>query len=90
MGAGHCQCGGLTYRNICNIYGGAHLASCYRAMLWPGTFFFQIWHFASRTGNLPTPGNLSIGGLLSFSNFWQVAKISWHAANSTPSDPPRS
>ncbi len=52
--------------------------------------FFQIWHLASHTGNLPTPGNLSRGGLLSFSNFWQVAKISWHAANSSPSDPSRS
>ncbi len=31
MGAGHCQWGGLTYRNIYNIYGGAHLASRYRA-----------------------------------------------------------
>ncbi len=29
MGAGHCQWGGLTDRNICNIYGGAHLASRY-------------------------------------------------------------
>ena len=49
--------------------------------------FFQLWHLSSHTGNLPTPGNLSRGGLLSFSNFWQVAKISWHAANSTPPDP---
>ena len=49
--------------------------------------FSQIWHLASHTGNLPTPANLSRGGLLSFSNFWQVAKTSWHAANSTPSDP---
>ncbi len=27
MGAGYCQWGGLTDRNICNIYGDAHLAS---------------------------------------------------------------
>ncbi len=27
MGAGHCQWGGLTDQNICNIHGGAHLAS---------------------------------------------------------------
>ncbi len=38
MGAGHCQWGVLTNRNKCNIYGGAHLASRYHAMLWPGTF----------------------------------------------------
>ena len=30
MGAGYCQWGGLTDRNICNIYGDAHLASRYR------------------------------------------------------------
>ena len=33
MGAGYCQWGGLTDRNICNVFGGAHLASRYRAML---------------------------------------------------------
>ncbi len=27
MGAGHCQRGGLTDQNICNIHAGAHLAS---------------------------------------------------------------
>ncbi len=27
IGAGHCQWGGLTDRNICNIHGDAHLAS---------------------------------------------------------------
>ena len=26
MGAGHCQWGGLTGRNVCNIHGDAHLA----------------------------------------------------------------
>ncbi len=87
MGAGHCQWGGLTDRNICNIHGGEHLASCYRTMLrlWD---FFQIWHLASHNGNLPILGDHSRGGLLSFSNFWQTAKNSWHAANSTPPDPP--
>ncbi len=29
IGAGHCQWGGLTDRNICNIPGDEHLASCY-------------------------------------------------------------
>ena len=38
MGAGYCQWGGPTNRNICNIYGGVHLASRYRAMLRPWTF----------------------------------------------------
>ncbi len=81
MGAGYCQWGGLTDRNIYNIYGG------YRVMLrmWD---FYQFWHLASHTGSLPILGNPSRGGLLSFSNFWQVAKIGWHAANSTPPDPP--
>ena len=88
LGAGHCQWDGLTNRNICNIYGDEHLASRFRAMLRSGTFFYQIWHLASHNGNLPTPGDLSRGGLLSFPNFWQDAKISWHAANSTPPDPP--
>ncbi len=53
-----------------------------------GWDFFQIWHLASHTGNLPILGNHSRGGPLSFYNFWQVAKISWHAANNTPPDPP--
>ncbi len=30
MEAGYCQWGGLTDRNICNIYGDAHLASRYQ------------------------------------------------------------
>ncbi len=87
MGAGHCQWGGLTDRNICNIYGGAHLASRYHAMLrfWD---FYQFWHLANYTANLPILGNLSKAGLPSFSKFWQVARISWHAAKSTPHDPP--
>ncbi len=87
MGAGHCQWGGLTDRNICNIRGAAHLTSRYRAMLrlWDLDTF---WHFASYTGNLRILGNLSGGGLPSFSDFWQVAKISWHAAKGTPPDPP--
>ncbi len=87
MGAGYCQWGGLTDRNIYNIYGDAHLASRYRAMLrlWD---FYHFWHLARHTGNLPILGNLSRGGLMSFSNFWQVGKISWQAANSTPPDPP--
>ena len=33
MGASHCQWGGLTDRNVCNIYGAATLASRYHAML---------------------------------------------------------
>ncbi len=33
MGAGHCQWGGYTDRNVCNIHGEVHLASHYRAML---------------------------------------------------------
>ncbi len=53
-----------------------------------GLGLFRIWHLASHTGNLPILGNLSRGGPQSFYNFWQVAKISWHAANSTPPDPP--
>ena len=55
-----------------------------------GLELFHIWQLASHTGNLPTPGSLSRGGLLWFSNVWQVAKFSWHAAKSTPPDPPRS
>ena len=87
MGASYCQWGGLTSRNIYNIYGSAHLASRDSAMLhlWN---FYQFWLPASNTGNLPILGNPSTVGLLSFSNFWQVAKISWHAANSIPPDPP--
>ena len=54
----------------------------------PKDFFFQIWHLASHIGNLPIPGNLCTGGLLSLSNFWQVAKISLHAANCTLPAPP--
>ena len=86
MGAGYCQWGGPTDRNIYDIYRDAHLAPRSRAMLrlWD---FYQFWHLPSHTGNLPILENPR-GGLLSFSNFWQVAKISWHAANSTPSDPP--
>ncbi len=49
---------------------------------------YTFWHFASYTGNLPILENLSGGGLPSFFDFWQVAKISWHAAKGTPSDPP--
>ncbi len=49
---------------------------------------YHFWHLASYPGNLPILGNPSKGGLLSFSNFWQVANISWHAANRTPPDPP--
>ncbi len=87
MGAGHCQWGGLTDWNICNIHGDAHLASRYRAMLrfWD---FYTFWHLASYTGSFPILGNLPGGGLPSFSTFWQVAKIRWHAAKSTPPDPP--
>ena len=87
MGAGYCQWGGLTDWNICNIYGDVYLASRYRMMLrlWD---FYQFWHLASYTGNLPILGNPSGGGLQSFSNFCQVAKISWHAANGNPPDPP--
>ncbi len=63
------------------------LALRYRAMLrrWD---FYIFWHLASYTGNLPILGNLSGVGLPSFSNVWQVAKISWHAAKGTPPDPP--
>ena len=72
---------GWTYwLNVCNIHGGGHLALRYRAMLQPGAFF--------KFGTLPALQNLSTGGSLSFYNFWQVAKISWHTANSTPTDPP--
>ena len=49
--------------------------------------FHQFLDLASHTGNLPILGNLS-RGVLTFSNFWQVANISWHAANGTPPDPP--
>ncbi len=35
MGAGYCQWGGFTDRNVCNIHGEEHLAS----MLRTGTFF---------------------------------------------------
>ena len=37
IGAGHCQWGGHTDRNVCNIHGEVHLASRYRAMLRSGT-----------------------------------------------------
>ena len=39
MGAGYCQWGGYTDRIVCNIHGKEHLASRYRAMLRPGTFY---------------------------------------------------
>ncbi len=67
-------------RNVCNILGDGHLASCC-TMLRPRTFS-KFSTFASPTGNLPILVNLP-SGLLSFSNFWKDAKISWHAANST-------
>ncbi len=53
-----------------------------------GPGLFNIWHLASHPGNLPILGRLSRRGFLPFSNFWHVAKISWHAANSAPSDSP--
>ncbi len=64
IGAGHCQWGGCTDRNVCNIHGDAHLASRYRTMLRPGAFF--------RFGTLPVVGNLSRGGLLSFFNMLPI------------------
>ncbi len=88
MGAGHCQWGGLTDQNLCNIYGDAHLASRYRVILRPRNFSTFDTGLASHPGNLPILEHLSRRGFLPFSNFWQIAKISWHAANSTPSDPP--
>ncbi len=33
MGAGHCQWGGYTDGNVCNIHGEAHLASRWHVML---------------------------------------------------------
>ncbi len=45
MGAGHCPWGGYTDRIVCNIHTEEHLASRYRAMLRPQTF----WKF----GTLP-------------------------------------
>ena len=33
MGAGYCQWGGFTDRNVCNIHGEEHLTSRYRAIL---------------------------------------------------------
>ncbi len=86
MGAGHCQWSGFTDGNVCNIHGGEHLASHYRAMLRTATFI--------KFGNLPATletcqyWETFIEGAPSFYNFWQVAKICWHAANSTPPDPP--
>ncbi len=52
--------------------------------------FYQFWHLGTYTCNLSIPGNPSKGGLPSLSNFRQVAKISWHAANGTPPDRQRS
>ena len=86
MGAGHCQWSGFTDGNVCNIHGGEHLASHYRAMLRTATFI--------KFGNLPATletcqyWETFIEGAPSFYNFWQVAKICWHAANSNPPDPP--
>ncbi len=87
IGASYCPWGGQTDWNACSIHGEVHLASHYRAMLrlWN---FYHFWHLASYTGNLATLENLSRGGLPSFYNFWQVAKISWHGAKGTPPDPP--
>ncbi len=84
------QCAGVRpsfpYYRV-RINGDAHLASRDSAMLrlWD---FYQFWHLASSTGNLPILGNRSRGGLPPLSNFWQVAKISWHAAKGTPPDRP--
>ncbi len=86
MGAAYCQWGGLTDWNICNIHGEEHLASRCRAMLRTGTFS-NLAHCQPHW-QLANTGNPSRGGPLSVYNFWQVAKFSWHAANSTPPDPP--
>ena len=49
IGAGHCQWGGLTDRNICNTHGGEHLASRYwKSGPWA--------HWLQREGALHTPG----------------------------------
>ncbi len=56
MGAGHCQWGGLTDQNICNIYRGAHLASRYRAMLRPRSFYLSAKNGGSRSNGLNATG----------------------------------
>ncbi len=52
--------------------------------------FFHIWPLASHPGNLPIVSEPLTGTPLLFCNIWQAAKNSWHAANSTQPDPPRS
>ena len=79
MRAGHCPWGGDTDQIVWNIHGDA--------LAWD---FFQIWHLASHSGNLPVLGDLSRRSPVSFYNIWQAANISWHAAKSTSPDPLRS
>ncbi len=80
MGAGHCQWGGYTDRIACNNTwrGTPRIALSCDASAWD---FWQIWHLASHSGNLPVLGHLFRWNPLLFNNIWQIWHLASHSGN---------